>query len=91
MTREERRTWHAQLELDPKAVRHDLPDLTRFMLATGVRIGEALALYWEDVTLPDEDGDGLGLARSNGPSSGSRASDSSARTRRPRRPSGRSR
>lgn len=52
---EERRTWIAQLELDPKAVRHDLPDLTRFMLATGVRIGEALALYWEDVTLPDDD------------------------------------
>jgi integrase len=65
LTREERRTWLAQLELDPKAVRHDLPDLTRFMLATGVRIGEALALYWEDVMLPDEDGTGprLGMAR----------------------------
>jgi len=65
LTREERRTWLAQLELDPKAVRHDLPDLTRFMLATGVRIGEALALYWEDVTLPNEDGTGvkLGVAR----------------------------
>ncbi|MDS0137578.1 MULTISPECIES: site-specific integrase [unclassified Amycolatopsis] len=63
LTREERRTWLAQLELDPKAVRHDLPDLTRFMLATGVRIGEALALYWEDVTLPDGEAGGLGLAR----------------------------
>jgi integrase len=63
LTRDERRTWLAQLELDPKAVRHDLPDLTRFMLATGVRIGEALALYWEDVMLPDEDAGGLGVAR----------------------------
>ncbi|TKG57852.1 tyrosine-type recombinase/integrase [Prauserella endophytica] len=43
--------WLAQLEQDPAACRHDLPDLTRFMMATGVRIGEALALYWEDVDL----------------------------------------
>ena len=47
----ERQEWLAQLELDPQACRYDLPDLTRFMLATGVRIGEALALYWEDVDL----------------------------------------
>ncbi|WP_236789336.1 site-specific integrase [Amycolatopsis sp. GM8] len=51
MTPEERREWLSQLELDPKAVAKDLPDLTRFMLATGVRIGEALALCWEDVDL----------------------------------------
>ncbi|WP_307831944.1 tyrosine-type recombinase/integrase [Prauserella cavernicola] len=51
LTAEERRAWLAQLELDPQASRKDLPDLTRFMLATGVRIGEALALYWEDVDL----------------------------------------
>ncbi len=37
------------LESDPKAVKRDLPDLSRFMMATGVRIGEALAVYWEDV------------------------------------------
>lgn len=49
LTVDERRQWLAQLEQDPKAVRDDLPDLTRFMMATGVRIGEALALYWEDV------------------------------------------
>jgi integrase len=54
LTAEERRAWLAQLELDPKAVQDDLPDLTRFMLATGVRIGKALALYWEDVHLPAE-------------------------------------
>jgi integrase len=47
----ERRDWLAQLELDPVATRKGLPDLTRFMMATGVRIGETLALYWEDVDL----------------------------------------
>jgi integrase len=56
LTTDERREWLAQLELDPKAVRKDLPDFTRFMLATGVRLGEALALYWEDVVLdPNRD------------------------------------
>lgn len=34
----------AQLANDEKARRHDLPDLVFFMLATGVRIGEALAV-----------------------------------------------
>ena len=28
-----------------------MPDLSRFMLATGVRIGESLAVYWPDVDL----------------------------------------
>jgi integrase len=51
LTPAERREWLAQLEQDPQAAGKDLPDLTRFMLATGVRIGEALALYWEDVDL----------------------------------------
>lgn len=37
------------LESDEQAVKRDLPDLSRFMMATGVRIGEALAVYWEDV------------------------------------------
>jgi integrase len=54
LSADERKTWLEQLELDPKAVEEDLPDLTRFMLATGVRIGEALALYWEDVDLPED-------------------------------------
>lgn len=51
LTAEERQQWLAQLRLDPVAVRKDLPDLTLFMMATGVRIGEALALYWEGVDL----------------------------------------
>jgi integrase len=32
-------------------VRKDLPDLYEWMLATGVRIGEALAVSWEEVDL----------------------------------------
>ncbi|WP_460960103.1 tyrosine-type recombinase/integrase [Parasphingorhabdus pacifica] len=46
---EERVQWLAQLEVDEKAQRWDLPDLSRFMLATGVRIGEALAVYWPEI------------------------------------------
>ncbi|MFS8098144.1 site-specific integrase [Lentzea alba] len=49
LTLEERLLWLEMLESDPKAVRRDLPDLSRFMMATGVRIGEALAVYWDDV------------------------------------------
>jgi integrase len=33
------------------AVARDLPDLTRWTLATGLRIGEALAVAWSDVDL----------------------------------------
>lgn len=51
MTKEERARWLAALEADPRAVRKDLPDLTRWMLATGLRIGEALATAWSDVDL----------------------------------------
>lgn len=49
LTLEERLLWLEMLESDPKAVRRDLPDLSRFMMATGVRIGEALAVYWDDI------------------------------------------
>jgi integrase len=47
----ERGKWLAQLEGNAKAVRWDLPDLSRFMMATGVRVGEALGVFWEDVDL----------------------------------------
>jgi integrase len=40
-----------QLRLAEKAARWDIPDLTRFMLATGCRVGEALAVTWDDVDL----------------------------------------
>ena len=47
----ERRALLEQLQDDARARRHDLPDLVFFMLATGVRIGEALATLWSDVDL----------------------------------------
>jgi len=43
--------WIAQLERDPAAVRRDLPDLTRWLLATGVRIGEAIAVDWSSIDM----------------------------------------
>jgi integrase len=51
LTTEQRREWLRFLATDPAAVRRDLHDLTVFMLGTGVRIGEALALRWSDVDL----------------------------------------
>lgn len=49
LTDDERREWFATLSHDPKAVAADLPDLTVFLLATGVRIGEALGMLWSEV------------------------------------------
>lgn len=45
------RDWLAQLYADEGARGKDLPDLCRFMLGTGVRVGEALAVDWADVDL----------------------------------------
>lgn len=42
------RTWLAE---NKKAKERDLPDLVAFMAATGLRIGEACAVGWEDVDL----------------------------------------
>lgn len=50
-TVEERRAWVALLDADEDAVRKELPDLCEWMLATGVRIGEALAFSWDEVDL----------------------------------------
>ena len=41
----------AVLDADEFARRHDLPELARFMVATGVRLGEALGVTWGDVDL----------------------------------------
>ncbi len=49
LTVEERVQLLRQLHEDEKARRRDLPDLVFFMLATGVRIGEALAAVWSEV------------------------------------------
>lgn len=51
LTRDERARWLAAMEADGKAVRWAIPDLTRFMLATGARISEALAVSWDEVDL----------------------------------------
>lgn len=51
LTLAECRRWIAQLEADPVAVRRDLPDLTRWLLATGVRIGEAIAVDWSSIDM----------------------------------------
>jgi len=41
----------AKLDADPVARRRDLPSLIRFLVGTGCRIGEALAVRWCDVDL----------------------------------------
>ena len=51
LTAVEAQEWLRVVDADPYAVRKDLPDLTRFLLGTGVRIGEALGVGWSDVDL----------------------------------------
>ncbi len=51
LTAEECQEWLAILDADPYAVQKDLPDLVRFLLGTGVRIGEAMGVTWDDVDL----------------------------------------
>ena len=53
MSLQEMRDWLALLEANEFAQRHDLPELARFMLATGLRLGEALGVTWSDVDLAD--------------------------------------
>ena len=48
---EEMRDLLALLDASKFAQRHDLPELARFMLATGLRLGEALGVTWADVDL----------------------------------------
>jgi integrase len=43
--------WLSVVDASEYARRWDLPDLIRFMLATGLRIGEALGVCWPDVDL----------------------------------------
>lgn len=38
----------AKLDADAEAVRRDLPDLVRFFIATGERLGEAVGAHWSD-------------------------------------------
>jgi integrase len=49
LTLDECRTWFAQLDSDEAARDRDLPDLCRFLLGTGIRIGEAIAVLWSEI------------------------------------------
>jgi integrase len=51
LTDAEREQWFELLTQDPRAVQADLIDVCKFMLATGERIGETLAVTWGDVFL----------------------------------------
>lgn len=51
MTLDDVALLRGKLVSNEKAVRRDLPDLVDFMLATGLRIGEAAAVTWEAVDL----------------------------------------
>lgn len=46
---DEREQWFDLLRQDERAVRADLIDLCKFMMATGERIGESLAVTWRDL------------------------------------------
>jgi integrase len=51
LSKEEREQWFELLSQDERAIRADLIDISKFMLATGERIGETLAVRWENVSL----------------------------------------
>jgi integrase len=51
LTAEERQQWLDALEASQPAQAWDLPDLSLMMLATGCRIGECLAIGWQEVNL----------------------------------------
>jgi integrase len=51
MTAGERQQWLAALEASEPARLWDLPDLSLMMLATGCRIGECLAIGWDEINL----------------------------------------
>lgn len=51
LTAEERRRLLAYVDTDKTAVRADMPDLIRFALGSGLRIGEICAVRWMDLDL----------------------------------------
>ena len=53
LTADELGRLHRWLISDVQSVDRDLSDLVLFLVATGLRIGEALAVQWADVSLDD--------------------------------------
>lgn len=53
LTAAERKQWLDALEISERAKLWDLGDLSRFMLATGCRIGESLAVGWSEIDLDE--------------------------------------
>lgn len=51
LTHAEAAEWVALLDGDAYARRMNLPDFVRFLLGTGLRIGEAVGARWDDVDL----------------------------------------
>lgn len=49
LTVAERTQWFGGVAADKKAMERDILDLSAFLLATGLRIGEALAVVWSEV------------------------------------------
>lgn len=53
LTEQERAAWFLAVTRDPRAVSRDLPDLCAFMLATGLRLGEVVAVLWSEIDLEE--------------------------------------
>lgn len=53
LTAEERTDLLARLDADERARADDIPDLVRFMIGTGTRVGEALAVRWGQIDLAE--------------------------------------
>jgi integrase len=51
LTAEERRRLLANVDTDKAAIRADMPDLIRFALGSGLRVGEICAVRWMDLDL----------------------------------------
>ena len=51
LTAAQLRRLHQWLSSEEQSIERDLPDLVLFLVATGLRIGQALAVQWADVGL----------------------------------------
>jgi integrase len=54
LTAAEREQWLSAMEADEIAAHRDLPDITRWMLATGCRLGEVLAVTFDDIDVDNK-------------------------------------